>query len=108
MESLLGAIYVDGGYDAVQKVILTLWGDNIKTLEQAPQDPKTELQEWVQARGLELPVYEVIDRKGPDHAPVFIIELKVDGQKSITAEGASRRQSEKNAARLMLKQIKKS
>ena len=108
MESLLGAIYIDGGYDAVQKVILKLWGDNIKTLEQAPQDPKTELQEWVQARGLELPAYEVVDRKGPDHAPVFMIELKVDGQKTVSAEGASRRQSEKNAACLMLKQVKNS
>ena len=106
MESVLGAVYIDGGYKAVQKIILTLWGDNIKTLKKAPQDPKTELQEWVQARDFDLPDYKIVDRTGPDHAPVFTIELHVKNQTTIIAQGASRRQTEKEAARLMLKQIK--
>lgn len=105
VEAMLGAIYIDGGYDAAQKVILKLWGSIIKTLEKAPQDPKTELQEWVQARGLDLPDYNIVDRHGPDHAPVFVVELKVQNEKPIRAEGASRRQTEKNAAILMLEQI---
>lgn len=107
VEALLGAIYIDGGYEAAQKTVLSLWGDNIKTLETAPQDPKTELQEWVQARGLDLPVYEVIDKIGPDHAPVFVIRLSVEGEKPVQAEGASRRLAEKTAARFMLKKIKR-
>ena len=107
VESLLGAIYRDGGYDAAQKVILKLWGDNIRTLEDAPQDPKTELQEWVQARSLDLPLYEVAEKSGPDHAPMFLMRLTVDGQGSVEAEGSSRRQAEKTAARLMLKKLNK-
>lgn len=103
VESLLGAIYIDGGYEPVQAVILKLWGDNIKTLEDAPQDPKTELQEWVQARALDLPRYEIIDKKGPDHAPVFIVRLTVDGFDPMEVDGSSRRQAEKTAARKMLK-----
>lgn len=101
VESLLGAIYIDGGYEAAQKVILKLWGDNIETLETAPQDPKTELQEWVQARALALPRYEIIDKSGPDHAPVFVVQLIVEGFDPMTAEGTSRRQAEKTGARCL-------
>lgn len=108
VESMLGAIYIDGGYEAAKKVILELWGDTITTVEKAPQDPKTELQEWVQARGLELPVYEIIDKSGPDHAPVFTIQVTVDGFDPLTADGPSRRQTEKTVARQMLKVIKDS
>lgn len=106
VESLFGAIYMDGGYEAAQKVVLKLWGNNIKTLETAPQDPKTELQEWVQARGLDLPRYDLVDKKGPDHAPIFLIRLRIDNLGYVEAEGASRRQAEKTAANLMLKKIK--
>ena len=106
MESLLGAIYIDGGYDAVQKVVLKLWGDNIRTLEQAPQDPKTELQEWVQARALDLPLYAVVEKTGPDHSPDFVVELSIEGFDAVRANGTSRRQAEKTAARKMLKILK--
>jgi len=108
VESMLGAIYIDGGYDVAQKIILKLWGNTITTLEKAPQDPKTELQEWVQARSLDLPAYEVIQKSGPDHAPIFTIELRVSGFKAIKAEGTSRRQAEKLVARKMLEVVKKS
>lgn len=107
VESLIGAIYIDGGYDEAQKAILALWGDNIQTLDEAPQDPKTELQEWVQARGLDLPCYDIIEKTGPDHAPSFVIQLTVDGQEPMTASGTSRRTAEKTVARKMLKRLKK-
>lgn len=106
VEALLGAVYIDGGYDAAQKVVLALWGDTIKTLKEAPQDSKTELQEWVQARGYGLPQYEVITKEGPDHAPEFTIRLTIEGYEPLEALGTSRRQGEKNAAQLMLKKIK--
>ena len=106
VESLLGAIYIDGGYEPAKKVILALWGDTITTLEQAPQDPKTELQEWVQARSLALPQYEIIDKKGPDHAPIFTIQLTVEGFEAVSADGPSRRQTEKKVAQEMLKVVK--
>ncbi len=107
VESMLGAIYIDGGYDVAQRIILKLWGDTITTLEKAPQDPKTELQEWVQARTIDLPIYEVIKKSGPDHAPIFTVELTIKGFKSIKAEGPSRRQAEKTVAENMLKIVKK-
>lgn len=106
LESLIGAIFVDGGYEPARDFILKFWGDNIETLTEAPLDPKTELQEWVQAKSLPLPVYEVVDKTGPDHAPVFTIELTVQGQTSLRAEGPSRRQAEKTAARQMLARLK--
>jgi len=105
MEALLGAVFLDGGLEPAHKIIVTLWGDNIRNLTEAHQDPKTELQEWVQARGLALPEYEIIDKSGPDHAPLFVIEIRVEGFDPIQAEGASRRQGEKLAAGLMLRKV---
>jgi len=106
LEALLGALYLDGGLDSAKTVIMTLWGDNIHTLAEAPMDPKTELQEWVQARGLPLPMYDIISKSGPDHAPVFKVNLVVEDVAPIEAEGPSRRQAEKTAARKMLKFLK--
>lgn len=106
VESLIGAIYIDGGYEIAQEVVLKLWGDNIKTLEDAPQDPKTELQEWVQARGQALPKYDIIDKSGPDHAPEFHIQVSVEGEDPVISKGSSRRQAEKTAARKLLKILK--
>lgn len=106
LEAMLGAIFIDGGFLAAKKVILSLWGDNIDTLADAPMDPKTELQEWVQARGLPLPVYDIIEKSGPDHAPEFVIEVRVEGQKPVTANGNSRRAAEKTAAGVMLRRVK--
>lgn len=106
VESIIGAVHLDGGYEAAQKVVLHLWGDNIKTLKDAPQDPKTELQEWAQARGLDLPHYEIIARTGPDHAPDFVMQVSVNGFDPVQSKGASRRQAEKTAARQLLKKLK--
>ena len=106
MEATLGSIFLDGGLDAARDVILKLWGDNIATLTEAHQDPKTELQEWVQARGLPLPEYEIVGKSGPDHAPRFEIEVRVRGYDPIIAEGQSRRHGEKAAATRMLAQLK--
>jgi ribonuclease-3 len=107
MESVIAAIYLDGGLDPAAAVIKELWGGRIHTLEKAPQDPKTELQEWVQARGWPLPVYDIADRSGPDHAPIFVIKLSILGHEPVTATGPSRRQAEKKAAEDMLTLLKK-
>ena len=106
LESLLGALYLDGGLAPAEKLILEFWGENIHTLEEAPQDPKTELQEWAQAKALPLPVYQILSREGPDHAPVFTVQVNVEGYESASAQGSTRRRAEKTAARKMLKQLK--
>lgn len=106
MEALLGAVFLDGGLDSARAMILRLWDNYILSPADLPQDPKTELQEWVQARGLPLPEYEIVSRSGPDHAPVFEIELRVQGYDPVLADGTSRRHAEKEAARRMLLQLK--
>lgn len=106
MEATLGAIFLDGGLEPAREVIVRLWGDNISTLADTGHDPKTELQEWVQARGLPLPDYNILNKSGPDHAPMFEIEVRVRGYDPIVAEGSSRRQGEKTAARKMLAVVK--
>lgn len=102
MEAIIGAIFIDNGYIPCQEVITSLWGDKIYTLSQPPVDSKTALQEWAQARGLPIPVYEIIERSGPDHAPQFKVRVTIEGQTQIDAVGSSRRAAEKLAAQMML------
>lgn len=106
MEALLGAVYLDGGLEAARDIIIRLWDKYILSPAEVHQDPKTELQEWVQARGWPLPEYEIVARTGPDHAPQFEIEVRVQGYNPVIADGHSRRQAEKEAARRMLAQLK--
>lgn len=106
VEAVIGAIYLDGGYDPAQKLVLRLWGTRVHTINETHADPKTELQEWVQGKGWPLPDYEISGRSGPDHAPTFEITLQVRGQDAVTASGPSRRAAEKEAARIMLDQLK--
>lgn len=102
MEAIIGAIFIDNGYIPCQEVITSLWGDKIYTLLQPPVDSKTALQEWAQARGLPIPIYEITERSGPDHAPQFKVRVTIEGQTQIDAVGSSRRAAEKLAAQMML------
>lgn len=106
MEAIIGAIFLDKGYVACQEVITALWGDRIYTLSQPPVDSKTALQEWAQGRGLPVPSYEIAERSGPDHAPVFKIRVTVQGYEPMEATGTSRRAAEKLAAQMMLDSLK--
>lgn len=106
MEAVLGAIFLDGGLEPAENLILACWGERVQSVMETHTDPKTELQEWAQGRGLPLPSYEIVGKSGPDHAPLFEIELVIRGRDSVRAHGSSRRIAEKEAARLMLAQIK--
>lgn len=105
MEAVIGALYLDLGLEACRHMIKGLWADKVHTMATPPQDPKTALQEWAQARGLPLPVYEIIDRQGPDHAPVFEIRVSVQGAGAAAARGSSRRAAEKDAAEKLLNNV---
>lgn len=102
MEAIIGSIFIDKGYIPCQEVITSLWGDRIYTLSQPPVDSKTALQEWAQARGLPIPVYEIVERSGPDHAPQFKIRVTLQGIEPIEALGGTRRTAEKTVAQVML------
>ena len=102
LEALIGALYLDAGLPECQAAIEKLWGDRVKVMKRPPQDPKTALQEWAQARTLDLPSYELVGRSGPDHAPIFEIRVKVGDFPPWSAKGTSRRSAEKLAAAMLL------
>jgi len=102
VEALIAALYLDGGFAAAEKFIRTHWQDLIHTLQAPPEDAKSALQEWAQAKGLELPKYEVTGRKGPDHNPTFIVEVTLDGYPPQQAESTSKQAAQKIAAKSLL------
>lgn len=108
VEALLGAIYIDAGLDAVTKSIDKLFDKRIKALDPNEQikDNKTQLQEFLQGKQLDLPEYLVIDIKGKDHAQIFTVTCKVTAFNiQQTGVGRSRRIAEQEAAKLILENL---
>lgn len=101
MEAVIGALYLDGGFEAARKFIHAYWQRDIAVSE-APADPKTTLQEWAQGQSLPLPTYRVIENSGPAHAPKFVVEASVKGFPPMEAEGNSKRAAQKAAAAKLL------
>src|ERR1700733_7878785 len=104
MEAVIGAMYLDGGYEAAERFMHRYWEKDLEIAE-APADPKTTLQEWAQGKGLPLPQYKVVEHSGPAHAPKFIIEASVKGFPPAVAEGNSKRAAQKEAAKALLEII---
>lgn len=105
LEALIGAAFLDGGFDAAQGVIRRLFGEIITTTDVASwtKDAKTELQEWLQARRLPVPVYRIHATRGQAHAQTFEVECAVPALRlTESGEGRSRRVAEQEAARRML------
>lgn len=105
-EAVIAALYLDGGLPAAKRFIDEAWTHRIEEDREAPSDPKTELQEWAQARGLPLPRYSEIDRKGPPHEPIFTIRVEVSGEPAQSGQGRSKRMAEQDAAALLLAAVK--
>ena len=105
VEALIAAIYRDSDFATSRDVVLRMWGDRISKVKVDARDAKTALQEWAQARGLQPPVYSEIARKGPDHAPVFTIEARLDNGEAASAIAGSKRQAEQEAAAKLLKRL---
>lgn len=104
-EAIIGAIFVDGGYGAAKAFITTHWMGKLQAPATAPVDPKTALQEWTQARSLGLPKYELIEQTGPAHAPIFTVEVHVEGCQTQSAEASTKRKAEQAAAAKMLEVV---
>jgi ribonuclease III len=105
LEAVLGAIYLDGGLDALRPVVLRLYGERLDELpaHEALKDPKTLLQERLQARGLPLPRYRLEAVAGEDHRQQFTIACEIEGvADGATGAGSSRRAAEQAAAARML------
>jgi ribonuclease-3 len=101
-EALIAAIYLDGGMKAAEKFILKAWAEEFDAVQKTPRDPKTALQEWAAQRRRPNPHYEVVARTGPDHAPHFVVEARVDGCDAGRGAGNSKRDAEREAARAVL------
>jgi ribonuclease-3 len=108
LEALLGAVYLDGGFEAVRTAVERLLGDRLESREDLPvqKDPKTALQELLQGRKLPLPRYSVQRTEGEAHEQTFMVECRVeDLALSATGSGSSRRAAEQAAAERVLEQI---
>ncbi|MEO8560334.1 MAG: ribonuclease III [Rhodospirillales bacterium] len=104
-EALLGAIYRDGGLDPVAVIIRRYWMKHLEAERRPPADAKTMLQEWAQSRGLPLPYYRELGRDGPDHAPLFAIEVSVKDRAPASGEGRTKREAERVAAEKLLAEL---
>ena len=105
MEAVIAAVYVDAGFEAARAMVLRLWGGRISAVKEDARDAKTALQEWAQARGLPPPDYAETARSGPDHAPVFTIEARLQSGEQASATAGSKRQAEQAAARALLDRL---
>ncbi|MDQ2095848.1 ribonuclease III [Rhodalgimonas zhirmunskyi] len=105
MEAVIAAVYRDAGFEVARALILRLWGTRIETVETDARDAKTALQEWAQARGLTPPSYTETGRSGPDHAPVFTIEARLDNGEAASATASSKRAAEQAAAKALLDRL---
>lgn len=102
-ESVLGALYRDGGLAAARPVIERYWGPRIESMSGPLRDAKSELQEWAHRRGLGAPAYSETLRSGPDHAPEFEIVVSVRGIEPGQGRGRSKREAEHDAATAILR-----
>ena len=105
MEAVIAAIYRDAGLEAARAVVTRLWGDRVGRVEGDARDAKTALQEWAQARGGPPPDYDLIEREGPDHEPLFTIEARLAAGPTARARAGSKREAEQAAARALLSEL---
>lgn len=107
LEALIGALYLDGGLDAARTFVTKRWEPLLKTAVTPPKDAKTALQEWAQARGLPLPIYNVVDESGPAHAPHFRMTVAIQGRSPASGEGRTKRLATQAAAAALLATLPK-
>ena len=105
-EALIAAVCLDGGFAAATDVVERLWAPLIDRDVSPPKDAKTMLQEWVQGRGMPLPTYRETERSGPPHAPLFRVEVAVEGLDPVAATGPSKRAAERTAAAMLLSRVR--
>lgn len=105
MEAVIGAMYLDGGFDVADRLIRKHWAPLMDEGPSAFKDNKTQLQEWCQARSLPLPRYKLVEQRGPDHNPVFTIEAIVENKGTAQASGPAKRHAEQAAAAELMLQL---
>ena len=105
MEAVIAAVYLDAGFDAARAVVVRLWATRIAQVDADARDAKTALQEWAQGRGEVPPEYIEVAREGPDHQPLFTIEVRLASGPTEQAVAGSKRQAEQAAAAALLQKV---
>ena len=101
-EAVIGAVFLDGGYDAARRVVEQAWRPLLTAPPAATPDAKSALQEWTQGKAIAMPVYEVTARGGSDHLPHFTVSVSIAGHEPEYGRGASKRDAQQEAARQFL------
>ena len=102
-EAVIGAIYIDRGYDFAKSFILKVWRKNIDKSDITVLDPKTKLQEHSLKNFRKLPLYRLMNSSGPRHKPIYKISVSIIGSKLFVGSGGSKQEAEQNAAAKLLK-----
>ena len=105
MEAVIAALYLDAGLEAARRFVLGRWQARLEAPDTAPMDAKTRLQEWAQGRGQRPPDYHVTAREGPDHAPRFTVEARLEDGPRAEGSAASKKQAEQAAAGALLARL---
>ena len=106
-EALLGAIYLDQGFEVVENFILKIWKTHLKSTVVTFVDSKTKLQEYSLKKFKILPIYKLLDNSGPKHKPIFKVGVRIKSSKMVNATGYSKKDAQQKAATLLLKFIGK-
>ena len=107
VEALIGAVYLEHGLEAAAAFIRSQWEPLLNVQRSAPRHPKSELQEWAAAHNRRPPIYEIVERSGPHHAPRFKVKVSLGSAGDATAEGKSKQDAETQAAATLLERLKK-
>lgn len=107
MEALIGALFLERGYDRTAAFVREAWGARIDAQGTAPRHPKSALQEWAAANQRRAPEYTILDRSGPHHAPRFRVGVKLGSFASAEGEGTSKQEAETAAAAALLNAVER-
>ena len=106
LEALLGAIFLDQNIIVVEKLILNLWNDFLDKSSVTKIDAKTQIQEYSLKKYKSLPVYKINKQSGPQHSPIFKVEVQIKNSKKYFASGTSKKDAQQNAAQKLLTDLK--
>lgn len=105
VESLIGALWLDGGLEAARGFIRKAWAERVDRHGKAPHHPKSALQEWAAANDRKPPAYALVGRSGPHHAPSFVVTVSIKGVGEATGEGLNKQEAETAAAEALLEKL---
>jgi len=106
LEALLGAVFLDQGINVVEKFILNTWGEFLDKSSETKIDAKTQLQEYSLKKYKVLPVYKINKQSGPQHSPIFKVEVQIPESENFSANGKSKKDAQQNAAKKLLNSLK--